>query len=84
MLAMTLVPVDAPGAEAQRITVDFSQAVGEVRALHGINKGPLAPNGLIDVTEAQKKLRIPSHGCTIAITRIQPWWISCGVSESRC
>ena len=44
----------------------FPSAQGELRPLHGINKGPLAPNGLVDVTEAQKRLRVPStrlHDC---------------------
>ena len=53
-------------AEPHLITVDFSVKQGELRALHGINKGPLAANGLIDVTEAQKRLRVPStrlHDC---------------------
>ena len=54
------------GGEPQRITVDFSVALGEVRALHGINRGPLSPNGLFNVTDAQKRLRVPSsrlHDC---------------------
>ena len=53
-------------AEPHGITVDFSAPAGELRPLHGINKGPLSGNGLIDVTEAQKRLRIPStrlHDC---------------------
>ena len=59
----------APGlraAEPHLITVDFLAKQGELRALHGLNKGPLAANGLIDVTEAQKRLRVPStrlHDC---------------------
>jgi hypothetical protein len=64
MLLLTTVGISA--GELRRITVDFSAAVGDVRPLHGINKGPLAANGLIDVTEAQKRLRVPStrlHDC---------------------
>lgn len=56
----------AMAAEPHRLTVDFSVAQGQWRALHGINKGPLAANGLIDVTDAQKRLRVPStrlHDC---------------------
>jgi hypothetical protein len=52
--------------EPQRIAVDFAEAQGELRALHGLNKGPLAANGLVDVTDAQKRLRVPStrlHDC---------------------
>ncbi len=52
--------------EPHRIMVDFSASQGELRALHGINKGPLAANGLVDLTDAQKRLRVPStrlHDC---------------------
>lgn len=54
------------GAESHRVVVDFAQSQGELRALHGINKGPLSANGLIDVTEAHRRLRVPStrlHDC---------------------
>ncbi len=53
-------------AEPHRLTVDFAAAQGELRALHGINKGPLSANGLIDLTEAHQRLRVPStrlHDC---------------------
>ncbi len=53
-------------AEPHRLTVDFAAAQGELRALHGINKGPLSANGLIDLTEAHRRLRVPStrlHDC---------------------
>ena len=53
-------------AELQTVIVDFSTSAGDLRPLHGINKGPLAGNGLIDVTGAQKSLRIPFtrlHDC---------------------
>ena len=56
------------GGEPQRITVDFSSPLADVRALNGINRGPLSPNGLIDVTDAQKRLRVPFarlHDCQI-------------------
>lgn len=48
------------------ITVDFSQLQGQLRALHGINCGPLGANHVVDVTEAQKLLHPPStrlHDC---------------------
>ncbi len=54
------------GAEPHRITVDFSSPKGELRALHGINKGPLSANGLIDVTAEHRRLRVSStrlHDC---------------------
>ncbi len=59
------VPLAAFG-EPQILSVDFSTPAGEIRALNGVNKGPLSANGLIDVTEAQKALRIPTnrlHDC---------------------
>ena len=58
--------VDAWAKEAQRITVDFSMAEGGLRPLHGINKGPLAANGLVDLTDAQRRLHVPFtrlHDC---------------------
>ena len=63
LLAVTLC---VRAAEPHLLAVDFSVPQGELRALHGINKGPLGANGLIDVTEAQKRLRVPStrlHDC---------------------
>lgn len=53
-------------AEPHPVTVDFASSLPDLRPLHGINKGPLAANGLIDVTELQKQLRIPFtrlHDC---------------------
>src|SRR5262245_55255019 len=53
-------------AEPQVLKVDFGTPAGEIRALHGINKGPLHGNGLIDVTEGHKRLKIPFtrlHDC---------------------
>lgn len=52
--------------EPVTLTVDFSKNIGTLRALHGVNKGPLMPGGLIDLTEAQKALGIPLtrlHDC---------------------
>ena len=54
------------GAEPLNLRVDFSRAQGIIRPLHGINKGPLAPGGLLDLTEAQRALGIPFtrlHDC---------------------
>ncbi len=52
--------------DALVVEVDFAAFSGIVRPLHGINKGPLAANGIFDVTEAQKALRLPFtrlHDC---------------------
>ncbi|MDP3849138.1 MAG: hypothetical protein Q8Q59_01450 [Luteolibacter sp.] len=64
-LLLTLL-ASASAAPPHPVTVDFSQPQGKLRALHGINCGPLASNNLVDVTEAQKLLRPPStrlHDC---------------------
>ena len=51
---------------AAELSVDFSRPVGVVRALHGINKGPIAAGGLVDVTAAMRALGVPCvrlHDC---------------------
>jgi xylan 1,4-beta-xylosidase len=56
----------AASAGPHELSADFAQSAGAIRPLHGINKGPLHPNGLISVTEQQKRLRIPFtrlHDC---------------------
>lgn len=54
------------GAAPDRIVIDFKKTHGTVRAIHGINKGPLAPGGLIDLTLAHRELKLPFvrlHDC---------------------
>ena len=66
LLIFLLILPPARADEAQRIAVDFSAGEGELRALHGINKGPLAANGLVDLTDAQRRLHVPFtrlHDC---------------------
>ena len=56
----------AQSAEPLVIEVDFGRTNGFLRPLHGINKGPLAAGGLIDLTESQRALGIPFtrlHDC---------------------
>jgi xylan 1,4-beta-xylosidase len=58
----------APGVRADeaRLSADFSVHTTTVRALHGINKGPLAPGGILNVIKEQKELGIPFtrlHDC---------------------
>lgn len=63
---LLLLATPGPAAETHRLAVDFSAPQGELRALHGINKGPLSANGLIDVSARHRRLRIPStrlHDC---------------------
>ena len=48
------------------LSADFSVHTGTIRALHGINKGPLVPGGIVELIEAQKELGIPYtrlHDC---------------------
>jgi len=64
--ACVFVAWPAPAQEPWAIEVDFARTNGVLRPLHGINKGPLAPGGLIDVTEQQRELSIPFtrlHDC---------------------
>ena len=48
------------------LRVDFARTNGVIRALHGVNKGPLVGGGLIDLTEQHRALAIPFtrlHDC---------------------
>lgn len=51
---------------ALELHADFARPAGTIRPLHGINKGPLAPGGIIDLTESFRALALPSvrvHDC---------------------
>ena len=50
----------ARAAEPIELRIDFARTNGTWRALHGINRGPLVAGGMMDVTEAQRALDIPS------------------------
>ncbi len=48
------------------LSVDFAKTNGLFRALHGVNKGPLGPGGLLDLTAEHRALGIPLtrlHDC---------------------
>ena len=65
LLAMMLVAVSLQ-ADTVRLSADFSVHTGAIRPLHGINKGPLVPGGILDVIKEQKELGIPFtrlHDC---------------------
>jgi hypothetical protein len=52
--------------DAVNLEIDFSKTNGQFRALHGINKGPLASGGLIDLSQAHRTLKLPLvrlHDC---------------------
>jgi hypothetical protein len=68
LLAVSLgsLPSRGLGSEPLVLSIDFSRTNGVFRPLHGLNKGPLAPGGLIDLTEQHQSLRVPStrlHDC---------------------
>jgi xylan 1,4-beta-xylosidase len=59
-------PAPAEGEKPLRLTADFATPAGPWRALHGVNKGPLAPGGLVNVIESHRAARIPwtrLHDC---------------------
>lgn len=59
-------PLSLPAAETVDLRVNFAATNGVIRALHGINKGPLGPGGLIDLTAEHRALGIPFtrlHDC---------------------
>jgi hypothetical protein len=52
--------------QERALEVDFSKITGLLRPLHGLNQGPLAPGGLIDLTPEFRALRPPIirlHDC---------------------
>jgi xylan 1,4-beta-xylosidase len=65
--ALSVGAVTGVAAEAAaEVAVDFGRAAGVIRPLHGINKGPIAPGGLIDLTAPLRALHLPSarlHDC---------------------
>jgi len=68
IIAAAFLPMSLHGAmsEPTELRVDFSRTNGFVRPLHGINKGPLAAGGMIDVTAALRALNLPNvrlHDC---------------------
>lgn len=56
----------AAAAEPLKLNVDFSRIHGTVRPLHGLNKGPLATGGMIDLAPQVRELAPPLtrlHDC---------------------
>jgi xylan 1,4-beta-xylosidase len=52
--------------ESIRFAVDFARTNGVLRALHGVNKGPIAAGGTIDLSEQHRELGVPFtrlHDC---------------------
>jgi xylan 1,4-beta-xylosidase len=66
LLALLLGISAATAQEPTTLRIDFAKPAGTIRALHGINKGPLAPGGIMDFTELTRALAIPHtrlHDC---------------------
>lgn len=66
LLPILVPPSGAAERDRVRLEVDCAKVIGQLRPLHGVNKGPLSPGGLMDLTEAQKALSIPFtrlHDC---------------------
>ena len=49
----------AAAARGAEIRIDCSQAAGTLRALHGVNNGPLNAGETVDLSAAYRELRIP-------------------------
>jgi len=66
VLRIASIPCAASAAEPVVLTAAFDRPAGVIRPLHGINKGPLASGGLVDVSDAHRALGIPwtrLHDC---------------------
>lgn len=53
-------------AEPLVLSADFSKPNGTIKAIHGVNKGPLAPGGLVNLSKDTAALGLPStrlHDC---------------------
>ena len=49
----------APRLSAIEVVVDFSSTNGVIRALHGINMGPLCYRGMVDLSSFHRDLAVP-------------------------
>lgn len=61
-----LLSFETRSAEKVRFEVDFAVTNGTLRPLHGVNKGPIAAGGTIDLTRQHQELGIPFtrlHDC---------------------
>ncbi|MBI5833387.1 MAG: hypothetical protein HZB16_13900 [Armatimonadetes bacterium] len=66
LVKVVMVMALASGAASGQLVLRADQLLPPLRALHGINKGPLAPGGLVEVTAAQTALHPPLtrlHDC---------------------
>ena len=56
--AFLLSSLFAAPADGEGVTVDCAERIGDFRALHGVNGGPIAAGGLLDLSEPFRRLRI--------------------------
>lgn len=59
-------PMLGAAAEPVILRVDFARSNGVFRAFQGVNKGPMAAGGTIDLTASWRELGVPStrlHDC---------------------
>jgi len=56
----------SPCVFAVELAVDCSKAAGEIRALHGVNSGPLNNGGTVDLSKEFREIGVPLtrlHDC---------------------
>lgn len=51
--------VGSAAAVERQLRVDFSRQYGSIRALHGVNGGPLCYRGMVDLRDYHRELRLP-------------------------
>ena len=59
LYALLAVLVASSAIAAGDLTVDFSKPDGRIRALHGVNSGPLCYRGMVDLSNYHRELRLP-------------------------
>ena len=58
-LTAPLVSPQAAGAPTAEIRVDAGRRIGTIRAIHGINGGPICYGGVVDLSQYHKAIGIP-------------------------
>lgn len=56
----------AEAAETALLQANFSKAEGRIKALHGVNNGPICFGGIVDLSERHRELNLPCtrlHDC---------------------
>jgi hypothetical protein len=58
-LLSVLILTAVTASSAAQLTVDFAETNGVIRALHGVNLGPLCYRGVVDLSPYHRQLSIP-------------------------